>query len=218
MIPAALLAVTLLSLNQSIADEVRFSRDVLPILADRCFHCHGPDAAHREAELRLDMRESAVADRGGYAAIVPADPDASELMRRITTDDAVLLMPPPDSHRKPLADSEVATLRQWIADGAEWGNHWSFEPPVRPEIDASATHPIDFFVRRRLAKDGLHPAPPADRHTLIRRVSFDLTGLPPTWDEVRGFLDDESDDAYERVVDRLLDSPHYGERMAMWWL
>ncbi|MEZ6109448.1 MAG: PSD1 and planctomycete cytochrome C domain-containing protein [Pirellulaceae bacterium] len=218
MIPAALLAVTLLSLNQSIADEVRFSRDVLPILADRCFHCHGPDAAHREAELRLDVRESAVADRGGYAAIVPADPDASELMRRITTDDADLVMPPPDSHRKPLADSEVATLRQWIADGAEWGKHWSFEPPVRPEIDASATHPIDFFVRRRLAKDGLHPAPPADRHTLIRRVSFDLTGLPPTWDEVRGFLDDESDDAYERVVDRLLDSPHYGERMAMWWL
>ncbi|MCA9162789.1 MAG: DUF1549 domain-containing protein, partial [Planctomycetales bacterium] len=218
MIPAALLAVTLLSLNQSIADEVRFSRDVLPILADRCFHCHGPDAAHREAELRLDVRESAVADRGGYAAIVPADPDASELMRRITTDDADLVMPPPDSHRKPLADSEVATLRQWIADGAEWGKHWSFEPPVRPEIDASATHPIDFFVRRRLAKDGLHPAPPADRHTLIRRVSFDLTGLPPTWAEVRGFLDDESDDAYERVVDRLLDSPHYGERMAMWWL
>ena len=200
------------------AQPASFSRDVLPILSDRCFHCHGPDEVHREAELRLDLRESAIANREGHSAIVPGKPEHSELLKRITTDDPDLLMPPPDSQRKPLTKREIDALKTWIADGAQWGRHWSFEPPVRADLPDETLHPIDAFVRRRLSTEDLKPSPKAEKHTLIRRVSFDLTGLPPTTEEVAAFLADDSPLALENAVDRLLKSDHYGERMAMWWL
>lgn len=201
------------------ATEVRFSRDVLPILSDRCFHCHGPDESHREADLRLDVLEDAIADRGGYAAVSPGMADTSELIKRILTDDDDLKMPPPDSHRKPLAPDEVETLTRWIDGGAVWGKHWALEKPVRPAIDnASDSHPIDTLVKQKLAELGMQHSPSADKRTLIRRLSFDLVGLPPTPQEVEAFVSDAADDAYEKLVDRLLQSPHYGERMAMWWL
>lgn len=205
--------------EQTVARDVRFSRDVLPILSDRCFHCHGPDESHREAGLRLDVYEDAIADRGGYAVIVPGTADASELLKRILTDDADLKMPPPDSHRKPLEPAEIETLRRWIDAGAHWGKHWAFEKPVRPQIDTTAdSNPIDTLIKRKLSEIGMQLSPPADKRTLIRRLSFDLIGLPPTPDEVEAFVNDPNEKAYENLVDRLLRSPHYGERMAMWWL
>ncbi len=200
------------------SDEVRFSWDVLPLLSDRCFHCHGPDASHREADLRLDVREEAIADRGGYAAIVPGKPDDSELLKRVTSSDAETRMPPPDSHRKSLSDSEIETLRTWIAAGAPWGKHWAFEKPARPQLADPKLHPIDELVQRRLQAAKLKPSAEASKHTLIRRVSLDLAGLPPTLSEVEAFVADDSPPAYEQLVERLLKSPHYGERMAMWWL
>lgn len=200
----------------SLAEEsVDFSRDVLPLLADRCFHCHGPDAEQRQAALRLDQRESAVEQTG---VVVPAEPDQSELLYRVTVDDPDLLMPPPESHRKPLSKAEVAILRRWIAEGAVWGKHWAFEPPKKPEITASADNPIDVFVQRRLEKEGLQLSPEADKRTQIRRLTLDLTGLPPTIQEVDAFLSDQWAGAYERLVDRLLASKRYGERMAWPWL
>lgn len=199
-------------------DEVRFSRDVLPILSDRCFHCHGPDEGNREADLRLDKQADAVADRGGYAAISPGRPERSELLARVTAKDADLRMPPPDSHRKPLSPPEIETLRRWIQQGAEWGRHWAFEPPQADLPENLQQHPIDYLVRRRLKSTELKPSPTAPSTTLLRRVSFDLTGLPPTAEQLDQFLADDSPHAYQRYVDRLLASPHYGERMAMWWL
>ncbi len=218
-LPGLLLTLALLSPSSlAAAEPVHFGREVLPILSDRCFHCHGPDESHREAGLRLDVRESAVDAPGGFAAIVPEDPEASELMLRVTSDDPDLRMPPAAAQRKPLSEDEIETLRRWIADGAPWGRHWSFEPPVRPEIPSPDRHPIDALVRAQLQQVDLEPAPAAPDSTLLRRVSFDLTGLPPTVKQVDRFLEDDSSDAYQKLVDRLLDSPHYGERMAMWWL
>ena len=205
------------------ADEVHFGRDVLPILSNACFQCHGPDEANREADLRLDKRKSAVEKRGDYAVIVPHNPGASELIARVTSGDADLVMPPADSHRKPLTESQINTLRSWIKNGAGWGKHWAFEKPVRPALPLAASplatsHPIDAFVRQRLADEGLSPAPQAPKHTLIRRLSFDLTGLPPTVADVDSFLANDSPRAYETLVEQTLRSPYYGERMAMWWL
>lgn len=197
------------------ADEpVSFSRDVLPILSDRCFYCHGPDDGEREADLRLDQRTDVI-DSG---VIVPGDPDASEFITRVTTDDADLRMPPVDSHRKSLTEREIQVLRSWITDGAEWGRHWAFEQPARPNIPDTQTNPVDAFVKSRLDREGLEFSDEASQHTLIRRVSFDLTGLPPTVAEFEEVLNDGSSDAYESFIDRLLQSPRYGERMAMWWL
>jgi hypothetical protein len=204
-----------------LADEIRFSRDVLPILSDRCFHCHGPDEAHRQAELRLDLHDQATKVVDGRAAVIPHQPDASELLNRITSSDPDVVMPPADSHRKALSQDEIRILRQWIEEGAVWGRHWAFEPPVRervPAIESGTIHPIDYFVQRELTARGLSQSAPAERHTLLRRVSFDLTGLPPSMQETDAFLSDDSPDSFERVVDRLLMSPHFGERMAMWWL
>lgn len=202
--------------------EIRFSRDVLPILSDRCFHCHGPDESHREADLRLDLLEDATADRGGYSAITPGMAEASELIKRIVAEDDDLKMPPPDSHRKPLSPEEIQMLRRWIDAGAAWGRHWAFEKPVRPTIEqVGQSHPIDALVRRELAAAGMRQSPPADFRTLIRRLSFDLIGMPPTPQEVEAFVNDSAVDpvgAYQKLVDRLLQSPHFGERMAMWWL
>lgn len=204
------------------AAEIDFNRDVRPILSDHCFQCHGPDAANRKAELRLDIEAGAMADLGGHRAIVPRDPKASELVRRITTADADERMPPADSARQ-LSPAQIVTLQRWIAEGARWQSHWSFVPPVRPNRPAvrNAQWPhnaIDAFVLARLEAEGLAPAPEADKPTLLRRVTFDLTGLPPTPAEVDAFLADDSPGAYERAIDRLLASPRYGERMATRWL
>lgn len=199
------------------AESLSFDRDVRPILSDKCFHCHGPDENTREAKLRLDNREGALKNN----AIVPGDPDASEVFYRITTDDDIDLMPPEKMH-KPLTDAEIKTLKRWIEEGAEYENQWIYELPVKSEVPKvggeSPNHPIDGFIQDRLSREGRSPAPEAERKRLIRRLTFDLTGLPPTPAEVEAFVKDESPDAYEKVVDRLLTSPAHGERMAVYWL
>jgi len=203
------------------ADTVSFSRQIRGILSDRCFQCHGPDEGQRQTDLRLDVQESATAELdSGERAIVPGDAAASELIQRLTTDDPDLRMPPVDIG-KTVSAEEIALLKKWIEEGAEWGQHWAFEPIIRPEVppsSANASQPIDAFVVARLDQEGLAAAPRADRTTLLRRVSLDLTGLPPTPSEVDAFLTDDSSDAWERVVDRLLASPRYGEHMARYWL
>jgi len=201
--------------NRVNADDIRFSNDVLPILSDKCFHCHGPDASHREADLRLDDRQAALHVRNGRAAIVPGQPDQSELLRRVSSHDDDELMPPPKSQRKRLTQKEVETLRQWIAAGAPWGTHWAFQKPINALPKDTPENVIDHFVGQRLAVAGLAFSKLAPPHTLLRRLSFDLTGLPPTSEEVAQFVSDSSP---QKAVDRLLKSPHYGERMAMWWL
>lgn len=201
---------------------IDYNRDVRPILSENCFACHGFDEAAREADLRLDLAESATADRGGYAAIVPGDPDSSALWQRINSTDEAEAMPPPGSHRK-LTDPQKEVLRRWIAGGAGYEKHWSFIPPSKaplPQVNDEAwvRNEIDRFVLARLEQEGLQPSPEADRRMLIRRLSLDLTGLPPSAAEVEAFVADHRADAYERLVDRLLASPHYGERMALAWL
>lgn len=202
--------------------EISFNRDIRPILSDHCFACHGPDAAQRQADLRLDTEAGSLADLGGRHAIVPGDVQASELVRRITAADPDERMPPADFEH-PLSAEQIALLTKWTAQGAKWQGHWSFVSPVRPASpvvrDAAWPHgAIDAFVLSRLEAAGLTPSPEADKPTLLRRVTLDLTGLPPTPAEVDAFLVDPSADAYERVVDRLLASPRYGERMAARWL
>ncbi|MBT3481448.1 MAG: DUF1553 domain-containing protein [Opitutales bacterium] len=206
-----------------IGESIDFNRDIRPILSDKCFKCHGPDEAYREADLRLDTLEGVLADLGdGYFPAVAGKPEDSEIVWRIEADDEEDLMPPPDSDMA-LSDMEKQRLRQWIAEGVEWKQHWSFEAVERPETP-SVSKPkwvrngIDSFVLSRLDEAGLSPSKEADRTTLIRRLTLDLTGLPPTPDEVGDFLADESASAYERLVNRLLDSPRYGEAMALPWL
>ncbi|MCA8969663.1 MAG: PSD1 domain-containing protein [Planctomycetes bacterium] len=209
------------------APPVRFDRDVQPLLAERCFACHGPDAQERKAKLRLDRpdgADGAYRSRKGKAAIRPGDPTASAVIERVTTDDPEKAMPPADSHKERLDAGEVETLRRWIAEGAAYRQHWSFVTPRAPalpdlrEDHPAWTDPIDRFVLHELRKNELAPSAPADRRTLIRRVSFDLTGLPPTREEIRAFLTDTSLDAYASLVDRLLERPQYGEHMARYWL
>lgn len=204
------------------APRVPYNRQVRPILADKCFACHGPDANRREADLRLDSAAGATADLEGRRAIAPGQPEASELVRRITSADASERMPPADSGKQ-LSAAEIALLRRWIAEGAEYEPHWAYLAPRRPpppEIHQAdwPDSPIDRFVLHRLEAEGLMPSPAADPITLCRRVSFDLTGLPPPPDEVAAFSANPSDEAYQRLVERLLASPHYGERMASSWL
>ena len=193
---------------------VKFNRDVRPILSDKCFGCHGPDAVAKKIPLRLDSE--------GAAASVVAGGAQAKLIQRITADDKARRMPPVYSGLK-LTAAEIETLRLWIAQGAKWQKHWSFIRPERPPLPAVKNaawprNPIDCFVLARLEREGLAPSPEAAREALIRRVSLDLTGLPPTPAEVDAFLQDQSPDAYEKVVDRLLASPRYGERMAARWL
>src|SRR5579864_1611584 len=203
--------------------RVEFNRDVRPILSDKCYTCHGPDAAAKHVPFRLDSESASKAElSGGRRAIVAGSPDSSEIIRRITAATQGLRMPPISSGLK-LSDAEIDTLRQWIAQGGEWQKHWSFIPPVRPALPevkntAWPRNPIDRFILQRLEHEGLRPSHEASRETLIRRVSLDLTGLPPTAAEIEAFLKDGSADAYEKVVDRLLASPRYGERMAFRWL
>jgi len=192
---------------------VSFAHDVLPLLSDRCFRCHGPDAKARKADLRLDDKDSVFGERDGGAVIVKGAPERSELMRRITaTDDE--LMPPRDSHLQ-LSKNEIELLRRWIKQGAPWTTHWSFVPP---ETKEAATASIDTFVGKRLQQRGWQANAPAQPAALLRRVYLDLTGLPPTPAQLDAFLRDPSDASYERIVDELLASPHYGERMAWPWL
>ncbi len=203
--------------------HIDFDRDIRPVLSDKCFVCHGPDAANNKSKLRFDTEAHAFADLGnGRRAIVHGDTRQSQLVRRISAENAALRMPPVYSGLK-LSRQEIDRLTQWIAEGAVWGRHWSFIPPKRPATpvvkNASwARNPIDFFVLAKLEKEGLEPSPETDRPTLIRRLSFDLTGLPPTLQEIDAFVNDRSPDAYEKVVDRLLASPRYAERMAFRWL
>ncbi|MDB4794391.1 PSD1 and planctomycete cytochrome C domain-containing protein [Pirellulaceae bacterium] len=199
-------------------DQIRFSRDVLPLLSDRCFHCHGPDETHREADLRLDLEASAVGREGSAAPILRHDAKHSEFIQRISSDDPDLKMPPPGSNRKSLSPKEVDTLKRWVQSGANWGKHWSFESPRRPVPPTTASHPIDAFIQRQLKNRQWKPAKPAEPATLIRRLSFDLNGLPPTWSQVSQFEANPTPAAYEKQVDQILNSPHFGERMAMWWL
>lgn len=201
---------------------MRFNRDVLPILADKCFHCHGPDSARRKGNLRLDREDDVLRKRDGHAAIVPSKPGDSELIRRINSKDADEKMPPKGSGRE-LTPTQIDTLNRWIAEGAQWEKHWAFVAPTRPELPAVndtnwSRTPIDRFILARLEREKLKPSSEADRATLIRRLSFDLNGLPPTPQEIDAFVRDTSPDAVEKLVDRLLSSPRYGERMAWRWL
>jgi hypothetical protein len=196
----------------------QYNRDIRPILADNCFPCHGPDSASRKASLRLDQRDVAVQAK----AIVPGKPDESEVVRRLFTDDVGERMPPRKT-KKVLTPEQKEKLRQWIASGAEYQPHWSFIAPVRPpqpvvKNEAWVRNPIDRFILDKLERAGLQPAPEADRRTLARRLSLDLRGLPPTPAEVEAFVNDPAPDAYEKLVDRLLASPHWGEHRGRYWL
>ncbi len=215
-----LLAVT--SSSAQVGDRVSFNRDIRPILSENCFACHGPDANHRKAGLRLDTFDGATKRHKGKAAVVPGKPDTSQLLARITANDPEERMPPKASE-KTLSPRQVNLLRRWIAQGAEYERHWSFIPPQRPELPRVGRgdwglNPIDAFILARLESESLKPSAEADKRTLIRRLYLDLTGLPPSVEQVHAFVNDNKPDAYERVVDALLASPHYGERMAMHWL
>ena len=215
---AAAAALFLVGASLAEGPPVDFDREIRPILSDRCFHCHGPDAATRKGNLRLDIEHEAK-----KSAIKPGNPDASALIARITSTDPDEIMPPPDSHKPALSAEEAARFRAWIAQGAVWPQHWAFaqvQHPVPPQVGDAAwpRNEVDRFILARLEAEGLKPSPEAPRETLIRRLSFDLTGLPPTVAEIDAFLADTAPDAYERLVDRLMASPHYGERMAQEWL
>ncbi len=202
--------------------RVDFSRDVRPILAENCFACHGPDARDRKASLRLDVKDDLFADRGGYRLVVPGKPAESELISRIASEAPGERMPPAKSKRS-VSKSQIDLLKRWVAEGAAWGEHWAFVAPRRPPPPRGpdpgwCRNPVDPFVLAKLEAAGLTPSPEADRVTLLRRLRLDLTGLPPDPAEVDAFLADGRPDAYERLVDRLLASPHFGERWGKPWL
>jgi mono/diheme cytochrome c family protein len=207
-------------------DEARvsFNKDVRPILADNCYACHGPDRNHRQRDLRLDLEEVATAPLPSAAiAIVPGHPETSALLQRVTDPDEQKRMPHVSSGKPRLTAAQIDTLRRWIAEGARWEPHWSYIRPGRSSPPAVKDtgwlrNPVDAFVLAPIEKAGLRPSPEAEGRDLLRRLSFDLTGLPPTPDEVRAFLADTAPEAYERQVDRLLASPRFGERMAVPWL
>jgi hypothetical protein len=199
---------------------VDFNREIRPILSETCYTCHGPDEPRRKAKLRLDTKDGAFKDLGGgLMTLVPGRPDESEVYQRILSDDPMEKMPPPDSG-KSLTPAQVELVRRWIAEGAKWSEPWSLSVPKRPEVPAvaGAPSPIDAFIRAKLAEAGLSPSPEAPRAVLARRLNQDLLGLPPAAEEVDAFVADADPGAYEKLVDRLLASPHYGERMAMLWL
>lgn len=203
-------------------DGVSFERQIQPILSRACFQCHGPDETARKAKLRLDVKENAFAQREHGAAIVPGKPDESELVRRISSSDPDMQMPPP-KHGDRISPENIALIRKWITAGAPWTRHWSFVPPQQsplPEVGdpAWSRNPIDRFIFTRLEKEGLHPTPEADRQTLIRRLYLDIIGLPPTLEEIAQAEADKSDQWYDALVERLLASPHYGEKWARNWM
>src|SRR6202163_2519378 len=207
--------------------KLSFNETIQPILSENCYACHGPDPGGRKAGLRLDRGEFAFAPHQDShekyePAIIPGNPDKSPMVRRIENKNAKDRMPPPEAH-KTLKPEQIALLREWVKQGAQYEELWSFLPPKRQAIPA-VTHgewvrnAIDNFVLARLEKEGLTPSPEADRRSLIRRVTYDLTGLPPTPEEVEAFVADSAADAYEKVVERLLSSPRYGEHRAHYWL
>src|SRR6266567_7800962 len=187
------------------AQTVEFSRDIRPLLSDRCFLCHGPDEANCKVNLRLDTEAGAKQPQGKTTPIVPGDPAASEVIRRISAENTSQRMPPAYAGLKALSAGEIALIRRWVEQGARWQTHWAFLPPVRPETPPG--NPIDHFVLKRLEREGMKPSPGADPALLLRRVTLDLTGLPPSPQELDAFLGDKSLNAYEKVVDRLLASP-----------
>ena len=214
---------TLIATTLNGAKEISYDRDVRPILSDRCFHCHGPDKHDRKAELRLDKTDG---PDGAYRildeiqAIKPGDLEESEVWHRIISDDEDELMPPPDSHKKKLTKDEVNIIRQWIENGAEYEKFWAFKKPAIKSTKSKtvwAKDPIDQYVIDRLNKEKLSPKPEADKRTLLRRLTFDLTGLPPTLEELSSFIQDKSENAYEERVDELLTRPQYGEHMTRYW-
>lgn len=222
VLAAALLGLALPSAGHA-KPGIDFNRDVRPIFAGSCLDCHGPDENARMGKLRLDIPENVFAERDGYRVIDRENPSKSALLMRVASDDPDVLMPPPESAHDRLSAAQVATLKQWIEEGAKWAEHWAFSPPQRPELPKVEKtdwprNGIDHFVLRRLEAEKLSPAKEADRRTLIRRASLALTGLPPTPVEVEAFLKDSSETAYEKVVDRLLESPRYGVHMALAWL
>ena len=203
----------------SAQQPVDFNRQVQPLLSENCFKCHGPDASARKARLRLDTKAGALERRDGDgAAVVPRDSAKSPLYKRILSSDPDEVMPPPDSNLK-LTAAQVDLLKRWIDEGAQWGEHWSFTKPIRPELpDVAAANPIDRIILERLKREGINAAPVASKETLVRRVALDLTGFPPAPEMVDAFLADSSQAAYDTLVDALLESPAYGERMAWEWL
>jgi Protein of unknown function (DUF1553)/Protein of unknown function (DUF1549)/Concanavalin A-like lectin/glucanases superfamily/Planctomycete cytochrome C len=219
-----IIAALLIAGLPALAAEIEFNRDIRPILSDSCFPCHGPDPGNRKTALRFDTEQGSKAElRSKGHAIVPGDPAGSEVFRRITSPSQALRMPPAYAGKAKLSEHDIDLIHQWIEQGAKWQQHWAFIPPKRPAPPAvrDAAWPknaIDYFVLSRLEREGLKQSPEADRATLLRRVSLDLTGLPPAPAETEQFLRDESPAAYEKAVDRLLASPRYAERMAIRWL
>src|SRR5271170_3050723 len=197
----------LLATAPLIRSEISFNRDIRPIMADTCFRCHGPDKNARMMGLRLDIRDEALkTTKSGVTPIVPGDPDHSAIIQRVFSTDRKIM--PPASAHKELTAAQKATIRQWVAEGAKYEGHWAYQPVQHYQVPAGQ-NPIDYFIQARLAKEGLKPSPEADRRTLIRRVTLDLTGLMPTPEEVSAFQADRAPDAYEKLVDRLLASPEY---------
>ncbi len=198
------------------APKIDFDREIRPLFSDKCFTCHGPDEKQRQAGLRFDTKD------GGYRVLKPGDSAHSRLYERISAANPANRMPPAASGLS-LTAAQIDLIKRWIDEGADWKTHWSYLPPQRPELPAVrrqnwTRNPIDFFILARLERENLAPSPEADKATLLRRVSYDLTGLPPTPAELDSFEADKSSDAYEKRVDALLHSPRYGERMAMQWL
>ncbi|MGH8245528.1 MAG: DUF1549 domain-containing protein, partial [Gammaproteobacteria bacterium] len=210
--------------KQKPAAKIDFIREIRPILSDNCFACHGPDEKQRKAKLRLDKGEEALKPaKSGDLAIVPGDVARSKLIERVTAQDPDEVMPPPKTKKK-LSAQQIDLLKRWIAGGADFKGHWAFLKPERPAVPAiqnpkfQIQNPIDAFILARLEKERLKPSAEADKTRLLRRVTLDLTGLPPTLQEIDEFLADKSPDAYEKVVSRLLKSPRHGEHMARYWL
>ncbi|MCB0220379.1 MAG: DUF1549 domain-containing protein, partial [Chrysiogenetes bacterium] len=217
--------VTLAVVSSALAEPVDFSKQIRPILSENCFFCHGPDEKKREAGLRLDEETSAKKDNDGVIAVVPGKPDESALIQRIVTTDPDEIMPPPKQH-KTILPAQIALLKEWIKQGAKWGGHWSYEKVVRPEVPrsqfsvrSSKPNAIDAFLAARLEQEGLQFSPATDRATLIRRVALDLTGLPPTLEELARFSSTKSDTSdLSDVVAHYLAKPSYGEHWARQWL
>ena len=221
--PIASLFAVLMAASASAVEKVDFNRDVRPILSDKCFQCHGPDENTRESELRLDEQSSALSKLSSdVVAIVPHKPQESEVIQRVSSADPDLRMPPSDAGKQ-LSKIEIEVLTRWVSEGAEWGKHWSFVAPKRPPLPRVRDrnwpeNSVDHFVLAKLEKSSWEPAPRADKRTLIRRASLAATGLPPAPRQVHTFLADRSVDAYERLIDRLLQSPTFGEHQTRYWL
>ena len=218
-----LVETSLLAANSPKTAPVSFNREIRPIFSEHCYACHGPDEGQRKAGLRLDVEEEALEPlKSGSRAVVPGNPSASALMSRIAAEDPNERMPPPE-HEKPLSFKQIDTLKRWIAEGAQWERHWAYLPPQRPALPPLrqtgwTKNEIDHFIQAEQEKLGLKPSPEAPKAKLIRRASLDLIGLPPSVAEIEAFLEDDSEEDYDQLIDRLLDSKHYGERQALFWL